>query len=59
MDDPEYVARRIVRAIKRRSPEVYIGFPESLFVRINAIAPRLVDMALARNDRRASELFAE
>jgi len=59
MDEPEYVARRIVRAIRRRTPEVYIGFPESLFVRINAVAPGLVDLALAKNDRRASELFAE
>ena len=59
MDEPEFVAHRIVKAIKRRSPEVYIGFPESLFIRINAIAPRLVDFALAKNDRRASELFAE
>lgn len=59
MDEPEYVAQRIVRAIRRRSREVYIGFPESLFVRINALAPGLVDFALAKNDRRASELFAE
>jgi len=59
MDEPEYVARRIVKAIRNRSPEVYIGFPESLFVRINAVAPSLVDFALAKNDRRASELFAE
>lgn len=59
MDDPEYVARRIVKAIRHRNREVYIGFPESLFVRINAVAPGLVDSALAKNDRRASELFAE
>jgi short-subunit dehydrogenase len=57
LDDPHMVAARIVRAIARRERDVYIGFPEGLFVRINAILPRIVDLALAGNDKKARELF--
>lgn len=58
MDDPRRVARRIVRAIVNCEREVFLGFPESFFVRLNALAPSLVDGALATNDRRAAKLFA-
>ena len=57
MDAPEAVATRIVAAISSGSPNVVIGFPERLFVHINALAPRLVDRALAGNDRKAAALF--
>jgi short-subunit dehydrogenase len=46
MDDPAWVAERIVRAIERDGKDVYLGWPESLFVRVNALLPRLVDGAL-------------
>jgi short-subunit dehydrogenase len=58
MDKPEYTARQIVRAIGSRKKDVYIGFPESLFVRINALMPRMVDAAVAKNDRKAKTLFS-
>jgi len=57
MDDPDRVAGRIVDAIAARKQDVYLGFPEALFVRLNAIAPRLVDRALASSDRRVAALF--
>lgn len=57
MDDPERVARRIVDAVAARRGDVYLGFPEALFVRLNAIVPRLVDRALASSDRRVAALF--
>jgi short-subunit dehydrogenase len=57
MDPPDTIALRIVEAIRARKKDVYFGFPESLFVRINAIFPRLVDGALAANDRKAAQLF--
>jgi len=57
MDPPDLIARRIVDAIRARRREVYFGFPESLFVRINALFPRLVDGALSANDRKAARLF--
>jgi short-subunit dehydrogenase len=50
VDDPEKVARRIVEAIERDRKEVYLGFPESMFVRVNALLPRLVDRALRRQN---------
>jgi len=58
MDPPEQIAARIVEAIRGRKRDVYFGFPESLFVRINAVFPRLVDNALSANDRKAARLFS-
>jgi hypothetical protein len=46
-----------VTAIKRPKKDVYSGFPERLFVRVNAVMPRLVDAAVAGGDRRAMRLF--
>jgi short-subunit dehydrogenase len=51
MDPPEWVADKIVKAIEANKKDVYLGFPESLFVRINAIFPRLVDFALRKQNR--------
>ncbi len=45
MDAPKDVAREIVRSVIKQDKERYLGFPESLFVRINAIFPGLVDKA--------------
>lgn len=57
MDRPQRVAARIMRAIRRREAEVFMGFPEAFFVRLNALFPGLVDNALAGNDRLASQMF--
>ncbi len=51
MDEPEEVAKEIVWAIEKRKKEHYIGFPESFFVRINAIMPRVVDGSLQKQNR--------
>ena len=58
MDEPASVTRRIVDAIRHCKREAYFGFPESLFVKVNALAPSLIDGALAANDKRAADLFA-
>lgn len=58
VDAPERVAHRILEAIRQRRKEVYIGFPEQLFVRMNAIMPCVVDAAVASNDRKAAALFS-
>ena len=58
IDDPIQVAKAIFVAIKKQRKEVCIGFPERLFVRINAVLPRLVDAAVAKNDRRSKHLFS-
>ena len=57
MDSPEWVAGEIAKAIGAKANDVYLGFPEKLFVRINALLPRLVDKALAKNDALAARLF--
>lgn len=57
MDAPELVASRILEALIAKEKEVYLGFPEKLFVRVNALLPRLVDNALRKNDRLATTLF--
>ncbi|MFK5986437.1 MAG: SDR family oxidoreductase [Pseudomonadota bacterium] len=55
MDKPEDVARKIVIAIEKQHKEVYLGFPESLFVRINALFPRLVDFATKAQNKIAQK----
>ncbi len=58
MDQPQAVADRIVDVVAARKREAYLGFPEALFVRLNALLPGLVDQALSGNDRKAARLFA-
>jgi len=58
MDDPDAVAGQILEAVSGRKREVYLGFPEAFFVRLNALLPHLVDQALAAKDRRVAQLFS-
>lgn len=58
MDDPDVVAANIVRAIETDAKDYYIGFPECLFVRINAILPRLVDGALRKQNAQMRDYAA-
>ena len=58
VDAPERVACKILKAIRQRRKEIYIGFPEQLFVRLNAVMPRVVDAAVAKGDRKAAALFS-
>jgi short-subunit dehydrogenase len=48
MDDPQWVAKKIVLAIEKRKDETYLGFPENMFARINALFPRIVDSAIVK-----------
>ena len=50
-DEPSVVARYAVCAIEQDCKDYYIGWPECLFVRINAILPRLVDGVLRKQNR--------
>lgn len=54
-DEPAVVAQHVVRAIETDRKDYYIGWPESLFVRINAILPRWVDGALRKQNRQMRE----
>jgi len=51
MDPPARVAAAVVEAIRADRKDVYVGFPESFFARLNAVLPRLVDGALRKQHR--------
>jgi len=59
MDEPDHVVEKILRAVENDRKEVYIGFPESLFVGINMMIPRLIDKAVARQNRIARKFAKE
>jgi short-subunit dehydrogenase len=48
VDEPEAVAQAIVAAIIARRREVYLGWPERLFARLNSLWPALLDRGLGR-----------
>ncbi len=51
MDEPDVIARKILGAIEAGCKEAYLGFPESLFVRLNGIWPALIDAAVRAQNR--------
>jgi len=57
MDDPDQVAARILAAIESDAKDVYLGFPEKFFARLNSFLPRLVDGGL-RKQNQVMEPFA-
>jgi len=49
MDDPEVVAEQVLQVVNRSArSDKYLGWPEKLFVRINALLPGLVDSSLRK-----------
>jgi len=56
MDPAEKVANAIVEAMSSDRRERYLGWPEKLFVRINALFPGLVDRALGKQRLVLTEL---
>lgn len=49
MDQPSAVANEVMRVISKRAAlDCYLGWPEKLFVRINALLPALVDSSLRK-----------
>lgn len=56
-DEPDDVCGAIVDAIERRRKDVFIGFPERLFVALNGVVPRLIDRGLAAQTTKARQLF--
>ncbi len=51
LEEPGVVAGHILQAMRRRREECYIGFPESLFVRIDALLSGPVDRAVRGQSR--------
>lgn len=46
VDEPEQVAGAVIGAIEKDLSELYLGWPEKFFVRLNSMLPGLVDRAL-------------
>lgn len=57
MDSPTNVAKDIVSSIQDDTKEKYLGFPEKIFVRINALFPRLIDRALKSQNQAAKKFI--
>lgn len=57
IDDPAWVASKTVAAIEQDAKDVYLGFPEKFFARLNSFLPRLVDGGL-RKQTQAMARFA-
>ena len=49
VDEPEYVAQELVDILRNgQSTSRYMGWPESFFVRLNSLFPKMVDKALSK-----------
>jgi short-subunit dehydrogenase len=48
-DEPQKVAEAVVHAILGDRRELYLGWPERFFVRLNALLPHLVDRGLRKH----------
>ena len=57
-DSPERVADIIVGAISKDRKRITIGFPERIFIKVNALLPSVVDYSLDRNRRLAEDVLA-
>ncbi|MAM69538.1 MAG: short chain dehydrogenase [Gammaproteobacteria bacterium] len=47
-DSPDYVARQIIRSLRKDERQRFLGWPEKLFVKINALCPSIVHGALVK-----------
>lgn len=57
MDSPAWVAEQLLKQLKSNELRRFLGWPERIFVRLNAVFPALVDMAL-KSKLTLIELFA-
>ncbi|MCK0512891.1 SDR family oxidoreductase [Aromatoleum buckelii] len=48
MDEASVVAAAVVKALRDEREELFLGWPEKLFVRLNNLLPRQVDQALRK-----------
>ncbi len=57
VDEPAAVASAIIEAIVNDRNEIYIGWPEKLAVRLNALLPRLITLATGKQTAAARNLL--
>ncbi|CRM00298.1 MULTISPECIES: SDR family oxidoreductase [Pseudomonas] len=48
VDDPHTVASAVIQAILKDRRDLYLGWPERFFVRLNSLLPNLVDRSLSK-----------
>jgi hypothetical protein len=48
VDDPNTVASAVVQAIANERRDLYLGWPERFFVKLNSVLPNLVDRGLRK-----------
>ena len=48
VDDPQTVASAVMHAIAGDRRDLYLGWPERFFVRLNSLLPNLVDRGLRK-----------
>ncbi len=58
-DQPEAVAKQIVTAIENEKNELFIGFPEKFFARINGLFPTLIDFGTAKQSALIKEFLTK
>nr|WP_136250907.1 SDR family oxidoreductase [Ningiella ruwaisensis] len=46
VDTPEFVANEFIQFLQSHKREATVGWPEKLFVKVNAVLPKLVDKAM-------------
>ncbi|MEW6705396.1 MAG: SDR family oxidoreductase [Pseudomonadota bacterium] len=51
MDAPDAVAAALLQLLSSEAPERFLGFPEKLAVRLNGLAPALMDRAFVQHRR--------
>ena len=49
VDNPQLVAQQIIKSISKRQTEKFYGWPEKLFVKINALLPSVVSKAIKKD----------
>lgn len=57
IDSVEIVADKIIDSILKEKKVTYIGFPESLFVRLNYLFPSLITKGIRKNNLIAKEIL--
>jgi len=59
MDEPEYVAEVIVKAIENEKQEVFIGQPQTFFAWLNGVAPKMVNIGLKKQTALAKPFLSK
>lgn len=57
VDEPQFVADKIIQALLKDQQELFIGQPQSFFAWLNGVAPKLVNLGLKQQARLAKRFL--